>query len=76
MTSDEVRLFGETAFELGLVSTAQLYEALTLQARREVENLPHKILGEILVELGYLSEMQVLDVLTMLHGTPKDPIRE
>lgn len=73
--SDDVRLFGEAAFEMGLVNTAQLYQALTIQAKREVENRPHKILGEILVELGYLNEKQVLDVLTHLHGS-KQRVRE
>lgn len=65
-----VRLFGEAAFEMNYVTTAQLYEGLTVQARAEAEGEPRKFLGEILVELGYMSDKQVLEVLTELHGKP------
>lgn len=73
--NDDSRLFGEAAFEMGLVTTAQLYEALTVQARLEARRQPHRFLGEILVELGYINERQVLEVLTALHGT-RDRVRE
>ena len=65
--SKRIPLFGEAAFEMGYVNTAQLYEALTIQARQEVEGHPRRFLGEILVNLGYVTEKQVLDVLTRLH---------
>ena len=64
-----IRLFGEAAFEMGLVTTAQLYEALTVQARLEVQGEPHRFLGEILVDLGYLSERKVLEILSLMHRT-------
>lgn len=70
------RLFGEAAFEASLVSTAQLYEALTVQAKQDVTGAPRQFLGEILVELGYLTEQQVLKVLTQLHGSKTPPVRE
>ena len=66
---NKVRLFGEAAFEMGYVTTAQLYEALTIQAREEAEGKPRHFLGEILVDLGYVTEKQVLEVLTHLHST-------
>ena len=74
--TDEARLFGEIAFELGFVTTAELYEALTVQARREVEGEPHRFLGEILVELGYLSERKVLDILGHMHTDGRSRIRD
>ena len=52
----ERRLFGEVAFEKGLVTSDQLYEALAIQAKAEARNKPYKFLGQILMELGYLSE--------------------
>ncbi len=64
----DVRMFGEVAFEKGYISTAQLYEALQIQAQQEAENRPRKFLGEILVDLEYISEQQVLEILTELHG--------
>ncbi len=63
-----VRLFGEAAFEMGYVTTAHLYEGLTVQARAEAQGEPRLFLGEILVELGYMSDKKVLEVLTELHG--------
>lgn len=64
----EVRMFGEVAFEKGFITTAQLYEALAVQAHQEAENLSRKFLGEILVDLQYITEQQVLEILTELHG--------
>ena len=63
-----IRLFGEAAFEMGFVTTAQLYEALTTQARQEAETGERQFLGEILVELGYMTDKQVLEILSELHG--------
>lgn len=74
--SDESRLFGEVAFELGHVTTAQLYEALTVQARAEVTGQPHRFLGEILVDLGYLSERTVLEILSLLHRDERSRVRD
>ncbi len=74
--SDESRLFGEVAFELGYVTTAQLYEALTVQARLEVTGKPHRFLGEILVDLTYLSERRVLEILSLLHRDERSHVKE
>ena len=67
--SDEPKLFGELALERGLVTVPQLYEALTLQARAEAKGDPYQFLGEILTSLGYLSDLQVLEILNALHCT-------
>ncbi len=73
----KIRLFGEAAFELGYVTTGQLYEALTIQARQEAEGTaPRRFLGEILVDLGYMNEKQMLEVLTHLHPSRRTPVRE
>lgn len=74
--SPGTRLFGEVAFEEGFVTTAQLYEALQKQARLEAEGLPHRFIGEILVELGHLDEPQVLKILNILHGDRQRRVRE
>ena len=68
LMGSHVRMFGEVAFEKGHISTAQLYEALQIQAQQEAENRPRKFLGEILVDLEYITEQQVLEILTELHG--------
>jgi hypothetical protein len=62
------KLFGEVALELGFVTTDKLYEALTIQARADVEKKPYRALGQILLELGHMTEKQVLEVLKVIHG--------
>ena len=69
--SGQPRLFGEVALDRGYVTVANLYEALTIQARLEVEQEPYRFLGEILRELGYMTEKQVLEVLNELHKEEK-----
>jgi hypothetical protein len=68
------KLFGEIAFERGFINSEKLYEALAIQAKAEASNKPYKFLGQILIELGYLTEKQVLEVLNELHAS--EPIRE
>jgi hypothetical protein len=62
-------LFGELAFEKGYISSEQLYEALVTQARDEAGGKPYRFLGQILIDLGHLTEPQVLEVLNELHAT-------
>ena len=62
------KLFGEVAFEKSFIDAEQLYEALAVQAKAEARNQPYKFLGEILLELGYLTEKQVLEILNELHA--------
>ena len=69
--SGQPRLFGEVALDRGYVTVANLYEALTIQARLEVEQEPYRFLGEILSELGYMTEKQVLEVLNEIHKEEK-----
>ncbi len=71
---NEIRMFGEAAYEKGFITTAQLYEALAVQAKLEAANKPRKFLGEILVELGHMSEKQVLEVLSALHAAERDQV--
>ena len=65
------KLFGEVAFEKGYISSDQLYEALAIQARDEAWNRPYRFLGQICIDLGSLTEKQVLEVLNELHATER-----
>ena len=67
--SNQPQFFGEIALEKSYVTIPQLYEALTLQARLEVHSEPYKFIGEILTELGHMTDLQVLDVLNEIHCT-------
>ena len=73
MTSGK-KMFGEVAFEKGFITSENLYEALAIQARALAANKPYMFLGQILIELGYMTERQVLEVLNELHAT--ESVRE
>lgn len=60
------KLFGEVALDLGFVTSAQLYEALTEQVRRKADGKSEKLLGQILLEHGYISAEQIRDVLDVV----------
>ena len=64
---ESYKFFGEVALEKRFVSPEQLYEALTLQARSRVEGTQEKLLGQILLELGYMNEEQISEVLDVLY---------
>ncbi len=72
----DVRMFGEVAFEKGYITTAELYEALAIQARQEAQGQTRKFLGEILMELDHMTEKQVLEILTELHASERDKVTE
>ena len=65
--SDRYKFFGEIALEKRFVSADQLYEGLTLQARNRVEGVIEKQLGQSLLELGYMDEEQIREVLDVLY---------
>jgi hypothetical protein len=64
---DRYKLFGEVALEKRFVTSEQLYEALTLQARNKIDGRMEKQLGQILIELGYIDTEQVGEVLDVLY---------
>ena len=64
---DRYKFFGEIALENRFVNPEQLYEALTQQARSKVEGGQDKLLGQILLELGYITEDQIREVLDILY---------
>lgn len=66
------RRFGEVAIDLGLIASDQLVEALTVQAERQAAGKPIKLLGQILLELGYLTPEQIQEVVDVLYPPTKD----
>lgn len=65
--SDRYKFFGEIALEKRFVSAEQLYEALTIQANHRASGLLEKQLGQILLEMGYMTEEQISEVLDVLY---------
>ena len=59
------KMLGDILFENGLLTEAQLEEALTEQ------KLSRKKLGQILVDRGVINEQQLLEVLEFTLGIPQ-----
>lgn len=59
---------GELLMERGIISQEQLDEALKIQSENK------KLLGEILVDLGYATEEEVMTSLTTQYGMPFLPL--
>lgn len=70
--NDRYKLFGEVALEKRFVTTEQLYEALTVQARNKIDGKMEKQLGQILLELGHMTSDQIAEVLDVLYPVPQD----
>jgi hypothetical protein len=55
--------FGIIAIEKGYISADNLIETLKLQVEEEIENKTHRLIGEILLDKGYITPTQIQDVL-------------
>ncbi len=60
---EEKRLFGEIAIEKGFITLDQLRRALDIQREMIRSGEGHKLIGVLLVELGYLTPEQVVEIL-------------
>lgn len=60
--------FGVVAVEKGFITPDQLFEALKVQVREDLEKETHRLLGEILLEQGAMTPEQKDEVLEVLEG--------
>jgi hypothetical protein len=61
--------FGEAAVKAGFVKPQALEKALDTQKTRDTRGESHKLLGIILLEMGAISNEQLIDVLKQMNGT-------
>ncbi|MFC1579570.1 hypothetical protein ACFL4N_01510 [Thermodesulfobacteriota bacterium] len=62
--------FGAIAIERRFITLDQFIEAMTLQVREDLNSLEHRPIGQILLEMGYLSDSQIKEILQTLVGLP------
>ncbi len=62
--------FGKIAIDMGFVTAEQLTEAITEQAEDSLYNRPHRFIGYILSEKGWITNEQVEIVLDILFKVP------
>jgi hypothetical protein len=60
--------FGVVAAGKGFITPDQLFKALKVQVREDLEEETHRLLGEILLELGAMTPEQKDEVLEVLEG--------
>jgi hypothetical protein len=64
MTIQELeKRFGTIAVEKGFITLQQLVDALGIQVRENLAEAKHRLLGEILFDLGFLIQPQIEEVL-------------
>jgi len=59
--------FGTVAVEKGFITSDQLIEAMLTQIVEDVEKKKHRLIGQILVDLGYMTPAKVDEVLEELR---------
>jgi hypothetical protein len=60
--NDRVR-FGSIPVERKMITRKQLAAAMQIQVSDDIQQKPHRLVGEILQDLGYLNKSQVAEVL-------------
>ena len=55
--------FGIIAIEKGYISSGNLLETLKIQVEEEVQHKTHRLIGEILMDKGYITPSQIQRVL-------------
>ena len=58
--------FGIIAEEQGYVTQEQVIEAMEIQVKENIEKKKHRFIGQILVDLGYLTQSQLKEMLRIM----------
>ena len=58
--------FGKLAVDMGFITPDQLCRAMEIQIKEDTGNRPHKIIGQILFEQGWMTPPQIDRVLNRL----------
>ena len=59
--------FGSIAVEKGFITKNQLFQALKIQAKENLEEGKHRLIGEILMDEGLLTASQVDEILETMN---------
>ena len=59
--------FGIVAIESGFITPEQLIEAMQIQVYEDIAGTKHRLIGEILREKGYITEVQIDDVIKSMR---------
>lgn len=65
---------GQIAVEMGLVKASQVREALRLQKAEDTAKRPHRLLGIILLDAGYISNEELIQILRYYQTVKKQKL--
>ncbi len=54
--------FGVLAVEMSIITAGQLGKAVSIQMKEDLKGMKHRLLGQILISLGYMTGKQVENV--------------
>ncbi len=58
--------FGTIAIGKGIIDKDQLIEAMKIQIREDLASSEHRLIGEILIDMGFMNSLQVDEVLKLM----------
>ena len=58
--------FGIIAIEKGFITAENLIETLKIQVEEEIKYKTHRLIGEILMDKGYITPSQIQEVLNLI----------
>jgi len=61
--------FGTVAEQKGFISPTQFLEALEIQVKENMKEGKHRFIGSILLEEGFITRLQINDVLEAMGET-------
>jgi len=61
--------FGFMAVKKRFITIDQLIEAMKIQVREEIKNGEHRLIGAILIEMGFMDTSQVNELLGSIETT-------
>jgi hypothetical protein len=59
--------FGAVAIDKGFISLEQLFDAMKIQISENMEGGEHRLIGQILWEMGYITSEQINEVLKSME---------
>ena len=68
--------FGKITVDMGFITAKQLKEAIAEQVEDDLADKPHRPIGKILLENGWITKEQIDIVLKELLGLLKEQLKE
>ena len=60
--------FGILAIQKGFISQDKLMQALNIQVNEDMEGLKHRLIGEILLDIDYITAGQIQEILNIMFN--------